>query len=438
MRRDRTADRMEQGCLTDKDGNPVATQLTAANKCLFRAHVPPLGAAVYLLHQEAGVASKGALATIQNDGVCRIETDLYSLVLDPARGGVITRLATKGRHPKVFTDEKALRGFNELRGNFYREGGFRSSTETPAHLAIIENGPLRVRVRIEGHLAETPFTQILTLEQGEPRIDVHLEMHWTANQSIGESPDSMKGYPLKMEFYNDSFKLQALFPVALHGQKVYKNAPFDVLKSRLPDTFFDSWDSIKNVVVLNWVDITDATDKYGLAIFSDETTSYAHGPRYPLALTIQYSGPGLFGRDYSITGPTVMDYAILPHTGRWDQAGIWTAGTRWNEPLLARVGSAQAAQQIHSMFQLANPGWEVSAINVVGNDLLIRLFNAEGKDSLQRISTYLPIKNVYLVALDGQMLKQLDVIKDFTDKNSISITAPRFGIRTIQLKDVVK
>jgi alpha-mannosidase len=223
--------------------------------------------------------------------------------------------------------------------------------------------------------------------------------------------------------------------VALRGQKIYKNAPFDVLRSRLHDTFFDSWDSIRNVVLLNWVDVTDKDDKYGLAIFSDQTTSYAHGPGYPLALTIQYSGPGLFGRDYSITGPTVMDYAILPHTGRWDQAGIWTADTRWNEPLVTYPGADNPGR---SLLRLSKPGWEVSAMNVVGKDLLIRLFNAEGKDSVQRISMSLRLKNVYLVALDGHILKRLDVIKDSTGKNSIIITAPRFGIRTIQFKDVVK
>ncbi len=98
------------------------------------------------------------------------------------------------------------------------------------------------------------------------------------------------------------------------------------MESGLDDTFFDSWDSIKNTVVVNWVDVADRDDKYGLAVLADETTSYAHGPGYPLALTVQYSGPGLFGRDYSISGPTTMDYAILPHTGRWDRAGVWTAG----------------------------------------------------------------------------------------------------------------
>ena len=402
---------------------------------LFRAHVPALGYARYQLRQGQVGSAGGAHATRENNGVCHIETDLYSVTIDPAKGGIITRLATKGPKAKVFTDAKSLRHFNELRGNFYLEGGFHSSTETPAQLEVVENGPLRVRVQIRGEIAGTPFTQLLTLAQGEPRIDIHLEIDWTADHKIGGK-----------NFYNDSFKLQALFPVALRGQKIYKNAPFDVLKSRLPDTFFDSWDSIKNVVILNWVDVANNDDTYGLAVFTDETTSYDHGPGYPLALTVQYSGPGLFGRDYSITGPTTMDYAILPHTGRWDQAGIWTAGTRFNEPLLVKVGgeeysrtqSSQNANFPGSLLHLANSGWEVPSVTVSATDLLVRLFNAEGKDSLQRIYPGFPVKAAYEVALDGHVIQPLDIKQDARGKTYIPVTAPRFGIRTIKFKDVLK
>ncbi len=444
--------------VTDERGRAVLEQVDSG-RLMFRAHVPPMGYAVYQLRRGEPLPVDGAHVTRENSGVCQIETDLYSLSVDPSKGGVITRLATKGVNAKVFTESRGVRRFNELRGNFYREGGFHSSSETPAQLDILENGPLRVRVRVKGSIAGTPFTQIVTLTQGEPRIDVHLEIDWTANHEIGESPDSIKGYPLKKEFYNDSFKLQVLFPVAM-SRTVYKNAPFDVLKSGLGDTFFDSWDSIKNTVVVNWVDVADGVDKYGLAVFSDETTSYSHGSRYPLALTVQYSGPGLFGRDYSITGPTTMDYALLPHTGRWDQAGVWTAGTRYNEPLLVYAGQAGASGErgasagegvlagqgasagqpmaAHSLLRLYSPGWEVSAITVSGTDVLVRVFNAEGKDSLQRIYPGFPVTAANLVTLDGKLLQQLEIKKDGRGEPFVFVTAPRFGIRTIQFNNLIK
>ena len=434
-------DGWKDAVVTNLLGNPVTTQRTADGKLLFSATVLPLGTEHYSLRRATGTTattattvSRGARASGQGSRI-NIETDKYSIGLDAKKGGAITRLLTKGPDPHNFIDEKAPYYLNELRGNFYNDGGFRSSTETPAKLTILENGPLRVRVQIDGEIAGTPFTQLLTVIQGEPRIDVHLEIHWSENHRIGESPDSIKGYPLKKEFYNDSFKLQVLFPVTLRNQKVYKNAPFDVLESGLDNTFFDSWDSIKNVVAHKWVDVTDAADKYGLAVFTDETTSYAHGPNYPLALTVAYSGPGLFGRDYTITAPTIMDYALLPHAGRWDQAGIWTAATRWNEPLLVRHGARDAGG---SFLTLSSPGWEVSSMTISGHDLLVRLFNAEGKDSIQRIGPNFPVKTANLVTLDGHIIKRLNIDDCGIDAKCVRITAPRFGIRTIQFKDVIK
>lgn len=429
--------------VTGWDNKPVPSQLSGSNKLLFRARVPELGYAVFHLRQ-AQPAGESPGATVSGSGdKLDIETDCYSIELDAGKGGAITRLATKGAGAKNYIDATARHYFNELRGNFYNDGGFHSSTETPAKLTILEKGPLRVCVQVDGQIAGAPFTQLLTFQQGEPRIDVHLEIHWAGNHRIGESPDSVKGHELEKEFYNDSFKLQTLFPVALNGQKIYKNAPFDVTESRLDNTFFDSWDSIKNVVVLNWVDVTDAAGKNGLAIFSDETTSYAHGPNYPLGLTVAYSGPGLFWRDYTLERPTVMDYAILPHAGRWDKAGIWTAGTRWNEPLQIKLQPSQPAnaeKDWSSLFHLADPGWEVSSITVSGHDLLVRLFNAEGKNDRQHILTDLPVETVNVVALDGQIESALRIKKGLHDPNSllITISAPRFGIRTIQFKDLIK
>jgi alpha-mannosidase len=67
---------------------------------------------------------------------------------------------------------------------------------------------------------------------------------------------------------------------------------------------------------------TDGSGGHGLALFSDHTTSYTHGPAFPLGLTNQYAGKGLWGRDYRAEGTTEVRYALTPHAGRCDEAGI--------------------------------------------------------------------------------------------------------------------
>jgi alpha-mannosidase len=433
--------------VVDEDNQSVAVQPGENREWLFRAKVPAMGYETYRLvaplattgssaarppNAAVGLSAapaKGAHAYLDASGACHIETDLYSLVLDPSRGGTIRRLVAKRLGGFSFADTTSARSFGELRGNFYQNGGMRSSTETPAQVRILENGPLRTKVEVSGSIAGTPFSQTYTLAEGEPRIDVHLRIDWAGNTGIGESPADVKGDPLKKAFYNDSFKLQTLFPAPFAGQRVYKNAPFDVTESHLGNTFFDRWDSIKNVVVLNWVDVTDAAGKYGLAVFSDHTTSYAHGKDYPLGLTVQYSGDGLFYRNYTLEGPTEMNYAIVPHAGKWDKAGIWTDGTRWNEPMRTHV--ADQPRETKSLLHLGAPGWEVASAIVSGNDLVVRLFNAEGNTDEQKVYLGFQADSVQLVALDGARLASLRMTRDEAGSH-VSLSAPRFGIRTLR------
>jgi alpha-mannosidase len=437
--------------ILDGRRQPVMSQPTGA-EWLFRARVPSMGYATYFVREgvapaanaptgEAAVpptSAPGAHASFLQDGTCQIETDRYRIILDPARGGVVRSLTARKLHNKVFAGPSGLRAFGEMRGNFFAKGGFRSSTETPAQVRILENGPLRVRVEVRGRIADNPFTQVWTLAEGQKRIDVHLRIDWVANTGIGESPDSVKGHPLQKAFYNDSFKLQALFPVQLAAQKIYKNAPFDVLQSRLANTFFDSWDSIKNVVLLNWVDVTDGAGQYGMAVLSDHTTSYAHGQHYPLGLTLQYSGDGLFYRNYTLRGPTELDYALIPHAGIWDKAGIWTEGTQWNEPLRVVVYGGTVSTpprnsaSSRSLIHLDTPGWEVTSATISDNKLDVRLFNAEGDNHLHKIYPGFTADSVQLVALDGHIIKKLPLVKDAGGASYVPLAMPRFGIRTVQ------
>ena len=436
-------------------GQEVMADTAHRREWLFPAAVPSMGYATYFLRRPPPIkehvgaphhpleTGKGpARASLQKDGTCQLETDLYRLIIDPAKGGAIESLIARQMGDREFVDQAGARHFGELRGNFYSQGGFRSSTETPAHITILENGPLRVKAEIRGMIADAPFIETLTLVEGQRRMDIHLEIDWTHNTGIGEDPDEVKGHPLEKAFYNDSFKLQALFPANLNEQKIYKNAPYDVLQSRLANTFFNSWDSIKNVVLLNWVDVADGSGRYGLALLSDHTTSYSHGGGYPLALTIQYSGAGLFYRDYAIDGPSELNYALIPHKGRWDEAGISTEGTHWNEPLQVGIskGPDEASSRSkgfvgissRSVIQLDQSHWEISSMTFSGPDLCVRLFNAEGDDDVHRLYFTCKVNSVMLVNLSGQPIQRLPVEREPSGRSYTRLSMPRFGIRTLR------
>ncbi|AMR34539.1 hypothetical protein A0256_12870 [Mucilaginibacter sp. PAMC 26640] len=422
----------------DSKGREIVSQLTAGvaslkAKLSFEATVPAMGYAVYQLKPKSTAVAKTSLVKIMPDGQCLIETDLYKMVIDPAHGGLIKSIIAKKLGKKEFVDQANKCGFNEMRGNFYNDGGFKSTADVPAKIELLEDGPLQVKLAVKGSIAGQVFTQVITLAQGQPRIDVRLNIDWKGNPGIGTAT-APKSYRLdnpQKSFYDDKTKLLAYFPLNLKQQKVYKNAPFDVTESKLKNTFFTRWDSIKNNVILNWVDVTDDKGQYGMAIFTDHTTNYAHGSDFPLALDIQYSGLGLWGRDHRINGPTEIHYALLPHAGKWDQSGIQAENAKWNEPLLFSRSGEEPDVREKSLIKVP-AGYEITAVYFEGKDLLVRLFNTGAGNVKSKVIFNCQADRATLVELDGRVLQALPLVKINAETSAV-VSMPRFGIRTIRL-----
>ena len=414
---------------------------TGTKELVFLAEAPALGHGTYQIQRTAPSAFAQAAARIQEDGRCILETDLYHLVCDPAQGGAITSLRAKMLGDKEFVDGANPRRFNEVRGFFHEDGAFHSSVQTPATLKVLENGPVRVRLEVNGKVGIHPFTQTIAVAQGQSRIEFSLRLDWVGNPGIGSpygQTERWRQEEIKRAFYDDRDKLLALFPTNLKAQKVFKNAPFDVTESTLTDTFFTTWDGLKNNIILNWMDVSEAAGTHGLALLTDHTTSYIHGADHPPGLVLQYSGVGLWGRPYRIAGPTSLSYALIPHAGRWDKAGIATESARWNEPLVAALVSSKASPDRgrKSMMDLTGSGWEVTALMVEGKSLLIRLFNAEGDETPHQLRLDGHPGRVELVELNGEIRSRLEILPESSGKTAVIVAIPRFGIRTLRLTEM--
>lgn len=434
--------------ILDAEKRPVAAQVTVnpvtkAREVVFRANVPSFGYNTYRMEPGKAISaqSESQAAILLKDGTYKVETDLYRMIIDPLKGGTIKSLIAKKLQNREFVNSDSI-VFNELRGYFYNAGGYHSGADNPARVTIMENGPARVKIKIEGMIAGTSFTQTIRLEQGQPRIDLRVKIDWKGNPGIGAYSEagSYDERNPKKAFYNDRYKLLTLFPLNLKGQKVFKNAPYDVTESRLQNTFFSSWDSIKNNIILNWIDITDSADKYGMAIFSDHTTSYTHGTNFPAGLTIQYSGLGLWGMDYTVDGPTEVRYALVPHKGRWNEAGIWEQNAYWNEPLSAVVterGDERAAPS-HSMLSVKGRGVQVTSVTDSGKDLLVRIFNADTSDKPCTLLFNGKADGACFEELNGRLREKLRVKQQGSAGTAVEVFLPAFGIRTVKISGYSK
>lgn len=419
--------------VSDTLGRKTPQQQGPGNTIVFRAYAPQLSLNTYKLKRSASPVATGSANAFRQlpGGRYVLETDMYRLEIDPAKGGAISSLVAKYLGGKELVKKSDSLGFNSIRGYFYDEGKFLSSADNPATVQVLQQGAGLVKVQVNGKIGIHPFTQFITLAQGQRRIDMQVKIDWQGNPGIGaySQKHNYKAESLKKAFYDDRYKLQVMFPLDLADQLISKDAPFDVTESTLSNTFFESWDSIKNNIILHWVDVRDGKEKAGMALFTDHTTSYVHGEGTPLGLVLQYAGKGLWGRDYDITGPTLVNYAILPHTGNWVKGNVYTESTAWNEPLLLAPGKPVA--NYSPLFGVKARGWEVTTILADGNDLVLRLFNYGGTDKAGKILVPGRFKDISLEELDGRRVRSLLPVAG----SGVALSIPQFGVRTLRFKD---
>lgn len=423
-----------RGCavdVTDIAGLTVEAACTE-NELTFTADVPAFGYATYKLRQ-GGTAATSAEQALGNR--CTIENEAYRITVDPQRGGIIGELKVKD--PKgacEYVDTASEYGFGELRGYFYDRGGYRSSTEAPAHVTKGRNGDLEQWLLIEGQIASHPFTQRITLRRGAPAIDIELVIDWQHNEGIGEFRQRNAYNSNRRACYDDRFKLSMLFPAALENPGLDKDAPFDVCRSSLADTHFKTWDSIKHNIILHWVDLAEPRrGGRGLALLTDHTTSYRHGQGEPLGLTVQYSGAGLWGFNYPIDSATHIRCALVPHKGNWDTAGIDRINAGRNEPLLCSL-HGEAAMENRSLLDTGDSGYEVVTAYPVDGGFVVRLFNASGGKGTERIRFGKCFTRIDEIDLNNRKTGSCRIKRE-AEGCSVSVSMPRFGLKTLFIHD---
>ena len=408
---------------------------------MFRARVPAIGYASYRIEpvndDSAPAGFPGATANTDPDGTVILETDLYRVRIDPARGGTISSLVAKDGN-REFVDTAGERRFNEYRGYFVSEQKWASSAENRATVTITERGPVRVRALISGQVLGRRFQTTITLAEGQRRIDLSARFTYDQDTWVGD-PWDIKPEDRRTErrrsHHDGRWKLQALFPVPFRNQAIYKNAAFDVCRSRNPDTYFQKWNEIKHNIILHWVDIFDQQQKLGMAMLTDHTTAYTHGPDHPPALVMGWGWEGGFwwGK-CPLRGTQQVTYALIPHTGAWDEARISRESGCWNEPLLPQIVDGQPDNTPHSrsLVSVSGVGIEIPTLLFNGRNLSVRLFNGEGDEAERTISLNVRPLSVELVELDGRVVRRLDVTPATGGRYEVKLSLPRFGIRTLR------
>jgi len=411
--------------IVDAQGNAVPCQVGEDGVLEFIANVPALGWASFTLSTEASTFRAATYSKTKGKNVV-IGNGLLEVAFSPAKGGSIVSIkdcVTK----KELINTKSKFAFNGLQAYYPEEGAWHASSDQIGKVSVVACGPAKVTALVEGSINGVPFEQRVTLKAGSKLIDCNLTIKWEkGSQLIGskavedkkaESSSNRLGW--KKPFYDGRYKMNLTFPLPAQGT-IVKDAPFDVCTSTLEDTFYARLDSIKHNVILNWVDLETA--KGSMALLCDHTASYTYGKDFPLGLTVQYVGGSPWGGKFDVNGPSVINYAIMPHAGAWDKDGLQATSASWQEKPLAVLG--QPASTSNSLLSLEGTGYRLSAAYYEGNDLCIRLFNADGDNTVKVLAPAFSFDKATLVELDGRVKAELG--------GSIEVSMPRLGFRTIR------
>lgn len=408
--------------------------INKVKRLLFKATVPPLGYKSYKIVKEKAPEAPGEAEAEYEYGIYgyddfRMANDVIELVLDMTKGGTVKslKLPRKG-NPDFVEEGDSEYSFGELRGFFYDEDRYRSSKEARARIVKQIDTPFLKSVTIEGEIAGNIFRQTYTIREGQEKIDCNLKIFWNGNPGIGEFRQQ-KWNEDRRGYNDDRFKLCYLMPTSFPQERLLKDAPFDVCESLKEANYYNRWSEIKNNVILNWIDVSESSTGRGIGLITDHTGSFVYGPDYPTALTLQYSGPGLWGRNYSITENMDIDFSIVPHVGISGETIMTEESDDFNEPLLAMISKGSGAPDSGSIAGSVGDGLRLSAfVKNPDGSFMMRIHNVYSDPSCG-VELKLQHSEVYTADLDG---RPEGIIKVKDGRCGLDIN--RNGIRTLIIK----
>lgn len=406
-----------------------------AGLLVFQAYFPGFGVKTFRIEPSDREEEKGGVFGYIDRDYAYLESSCFRLVFALNAGGTILSLFDKQSGLEV-VDSSSSWKFNEYRGYFIKDSEFRSSTESRAKAELIINGPIQAILKISGQVGNAGFTQIITLTDKDRKILIDVTFHFPEETYIGEphviEPEHNQNEGHR-SYHDGRFKLNAYFPTTFSQDSFYKDAAYDVCESKHEETYFKNWSEIKHNVLLGWIDVTDYM--YGLAIMSDHTTSYIHGPDHPLGLTMAWGWDGGYwwGRR-ELKGDHKLQYAIVPHPGNWYCGDIWHEYQRMLYPPIAKriAGNAPATRGV-AIITVERPV-EMSAVYLdEENRLLVRLFNPGKSVQIPIVFDCRIAGFIELIELEGTRICCIEEKERMCDKYAVTIAIPAFGIRTLRI-----
>ena len=316
--------------------HPRSREVTLA----FRAKLPSTGYATFIIRPLPLPARGTSISTAISSTPTRLENALLRLDVHPNGTLTLTDKTTGARSEGLLTFEDSGDVGDEYTYSPPQADRIVSSGGSHASLSLVEASPQSARLRIDlapevsaeaapdrkarsERTTSLHISTVLTLAAGSRRIECETTVHNTAKDH----------------------RLRVLFPAGIHADTHHVDQAFDVVErpNDYPPTPTEFWneDAPDTHPQRLFVDLSDGN--HGLALLSQGIAEYgitgrAGEPR-GLALTllrcVQYlgaaaypstirsgAGPHLETPGAQCLGTHTFRYALVPHAGDWQAAGL--------------------------------------------------------------------------------------------------------------------
>ncbi|XP_037357973.1 alpha-mannosidase 2C1 isoform X4 [Talpa occidentalis] len=225
------------------------------------------------------------------------------------------------------------------------------------------------------------LSQEVVLDVGCPYVRFHTEVHWHESHKF-----------LKVEF-----------PARVRSPQATYEVQFGHLQR--PTHYNTSWDWARfEVWAHRWMDLSE--HGFGLALLNDcKYGSSVQGNVLSLSLLRASKAPDATAD----MGRHEFTYALMPHKGSFQDAGVIQAAYSLNFPLLALPAPGRAPATTWSAFSVSSPAVVLETVKQAetspqGRTLVLRLYEAHGSHVDCWLHTSLPVQEAFLCSLLEQRL----------------------------------
>lgn len=318
-------------------GHEIPSQRTQ-EKILFLGDIPSIGYKVYWL-----VPGNRLLETPATPEEFILENDFVVVRIDPVTGDIASIVDKKNQQEILNGVGNQLQGFVD-QGQYWDawniDPNYFNHPLPPTQLKSIqwrENGPIQWCVRVVRELGRSQFTQDYILSVNSPVLKITTEVDWQENHVL----------------------VKAAFPLNLESDYVtYEIACGAIERSTRQETQTSKakWE----VPALNWADLSDVNQGYGVSLLNDCKYGYDSQPsQLRLSLLRSSSWPD----PEADRGTHQFTYAIYPHSGDWKSAKTVNKGYELNKPLLVSYGAQENCFREITPNHVLPPGAEFLSLN---------------------------------------------------------------------------